>query len=71
MEILSNIKHVGAIGMNRFMLTFLDNSTMEVASDRSYWYSLGRTDGYAREASLVEIQYIDLYRLSNGYIQEA
>lgn len=71
MEILNYLKAVELIGNMRFKLTFIDDSTMVIARDKYYWYAMDRTNGYAREASLVEIQHIDFYNLRTTYAKEA
>ena len=71
MELLNYIKDVELVGKNRFMVTFVDNSTMEIACDRYFWYAISRSGGYVLDVSLVEVQRIDFYKLRNTYGKEA
>ena len=67
MELLSNIKYVEMLEWNRFRITFTDDSVMEIANDKYWWYGISRTVGYAIEASLVDIQFINFYNLKDTY----
>lgn len=65
MSIINYIKFVEYLGERRFKVTFTDQSSLVIANDKSYWYSMYRTQGYAEIAKLGELQYIDFYQLAN------
>ena len=70
MSILNHIKFVEYLGERRFKVTFTDQSSLVIANDKSYWYSMYRTQGYAEIAKLGELQYIDFYQLAEIHKQK-